>query len=94
MPVQASNSGGISRVQPKVACGTMARVRPTPGRAATLAEVTTMAKNTGKGHRKGAVKGRSDFQHQRTVQWFKRDSESGRILNGSRNQHKGVRNEK
>lgn len=53
-----------------------------------------MAKNTGKRHRKGAVKGRSEFQHPRTGQWFKRDSETGRILNGSRNQHKGVRNEK
>jgi hypothetical protein len=59
-----------------------------------LAEVTAMAKNTGKRHRKGAVKGRSEFQHPRTGQWFKRDSETGRILNGSRNQHKGVRNEK
>jgi len=51
-----------------------------------------MAKNTGKGHRKGAVKARSEFQHNRT--WFKRDTTTGKILNGSPNQHKGVRNEK
>lgn len=44
-----------------------------------------MAKNTGRGHRAGAVKGRSEF---------KRDTGTGRILNGSPNQHKGVRNEK
>ncbi len=53
-----------------------------------------MAKNTGKGHRKGAVKRRSELQHPITRQWLKRDSQTGRILNGSRNQHKGVRNEK
>jgi hypothetical protein len=51
-----------------------------------------MAKNTGNGHRNGAVKGRSEFQH--NGQWFKRDTSTGRILNGSTNQHKGVRNEK
>lgn len=51
-----------------------------------------MAKNTGKGHRIGAVKGRSEFEH--TGTWLKRDTGSGRILNGSPKQHKGVRNEK
>lgn len=51
-----------------------------------------MAKNTGRGHRVGAVKGRSEFQVGNT--WFKRDTATGRILNGSPNQHKGVRNEK
>lgn len=55
-------------------------------------EVTEMAKNTGKGHRVGAVKGRSEFK--RGTTWFKRDTATGRILNGSPNQHKGVRNEK
>lgn len=50
-----------------------------------------MAKNTGKGHRRGAVKGRSEFKVGNT--WFKRDAATGRILNGSRHQHKGVRNE-
>lgn len=53
-----------------------------------------MAKNTGKGHRVGPVKGRSEFQHRGTKQWFKRNTATGRILNGSPNQHKGVRNEK
>lgn len=51
-----------------------------------------MAKNTGRGHRVGAVKGRSEFQVGNT--WFKRDASTGRIMNGSPNQHKGVRNEK
>lgn len=51
-----------------------------------------MAKNTGRGHRTGAVRGRSEFQHNGT--WFKRDTATGRIMNGSPSQHKGVRNEK
>jgi hypothetical protein len=51
-----------------------------------------MAKNTGRGYRVGAVKGRSEFKHNGI--WFKRDAGTGRILNGSENQHKGVRNEK
>ncbi len=55
-------------------------------------EVIKMAKNTGNGHRKGAVKQRSEFK--RGDIWFKRDTKTGRILNGSPNQHKGVRNEK
>lgn len=55
-------------------------------------EVNAVAKNTGKGHRTGAVKGRSEFKHGTT--WFKRDASTGRILNGSPKQHKGVRNEK
>lgn len=51
-----------------------------------------MAKNTGEGHRRGAVKSRSEFRRGDT--WFKRDAKTGRILNGSPDQHKGVRNEK
>lgn len=51
-----------------------------------------MAKNTGHGSRKGAVKGRSEFKSGKA--WFKRDTSTGRILNGSAKQHKGVRNEK
>ena len=51
-----------------------------------------MAKNTGRGHRVGAVKGRSEFKVGKT--WFKRDTKTGRILNGSPNQQKWVRNEK
>ena len=45
-----------------------------------------------RGSRVGAVKSRSEFSH--NGQWFKRDTTTGRILNGSPNQHKGVRNEK
>lgn len=51
-----------------------------------------MAKNTGRGHRVGAVKGRSEFKSGTT--WVKRDSATGRIMNVSNNQHKGVRNER
>lgn len=51
-----------------------------------------MASNTGKGYRRGAVTGRSEFQSKGT--WFKRDTGTGRIMNGSTHQHKGVRNEK
>jgi len=50
-----------------------------------------MAKNTGQGHRVGAVKGRSEFKVGNT--WFKRDTATGRIMNGSSHEHKGVRNE-
>lgn len=50
-----------------------------------------MAKNTGHGYRVGAVKGRSEFKVGNT--WFKRDTSTGRIMNGSSHQHKGVRNE-
>lgn len=51
-----------------------------------------MAKNTGKGHRIGAVKGRSEFKNKGI--WFKPDTSTGRIINGSPKQHKGFRNEK
>ena len=51
-----------------------------------------MAKNTGRSHRVGAVKGRSEFKVGKT--WFKRDAAIGQIMNGSAKQHKGVRNEK
>ncbi len=51
-----------------------------------------MAKNTGKNTRIGAVKSRSEFQHD--GQWFKRNTTTGQIMNGSAKQHNGVRNEK
>jgi hypothetical protein len=51
-----------------------------------------MAKNTGKGSRKGAVRSRSEFKKGST--YFKRDTKSGRILNGRPKPHKGVRDEK
>lgn len=51
-----------------------------------------MAKNTGKGYRKGAVRNRTEFKSGGT--YFKRDTKSGQILNGSSKPHKGVRDEK
>ena len=42
-----------------------------------------MAKNTGHGHRNGAVTGRNEFKVANT--WFKRDTSTGRILDGSPN---------
>ena len=39
-----------------------------------------MAKSTGHGYRRGAVKGRSEFKVGNTC--FKRDTSTGRILNG------------
>jgi hypothetical protein len=52
-----------------------------------------MAKNTGKGSRRGAVKGRSEFKHPNGT-YVKRNTETGRIMNVSKNSHKGVRDEK
>lgn len=52
-----------------------------------------MAKNTGKNARKGAVKGRSEFQLP-NGQWMKRNTDTGRFMNVSPNPHKGVTNEK
>jgi hypothetical protein len=51
-----------------------------------------VAKNTGRGFRKGAVRGRSEFKSGDT--YFKRDTKTGRIMNGSPKPHKGVRDEK
>lgn len=51
-----------------------------------------MAKNTGKGYRVGAVKNRSEFKRDGT--WFKRNTATGQIINGSPKEHKGVTNEK
>lgn len=52
-----------------------------------------MARNTGKGHRIGAVKGRSEFKLP-SGNWAKRDKKTGQIMNQSKHEHKGVRNEK
>ena len=52
-----------------------------------------MAKNTGKGHRIGAVTNRSEFRHPNGT-YVKRDTTTGRIMNVSDNPHKGVRDEK
>lgn len=39
-----------------------------------------MAKNTGKGHRKGSVNDRSQVKNPKTGQWVKRDTETGRFM--------------
>lgn len=56
-----------------------------------------MAKNppTGDGHRKGAVKGRSQFKHPNGLH-YKRENSTGRILSAKKTggKYKGVRNEK
>jgi len=56
-------------------------------------EVMTMATNSGKGYRVGAVRRRSEFKHPNGT-YMKRDTETGRILNVSDRPHKGVRYEK
>lgn len=53
-----------------------------------------MAKNIGKGFRRGAVRNRSEFENPATGGFTKRDTRTGRILNNSPNPHKGVRDEK
>lgn len=52
-----------------------------------------MAKNTGRGHRVGAVRNRSEFKHPNGT-YVKRDTTSGRFMNVSDHPHKGVRDEK
>jgi V8-like Glu-specific endopeptidase len=49
----------------------------------------------GDGHRNGAVRDRSQFQHP-NGHWYKRDQDSGQIIdvNQNRQPHKGVRREK
>ena len=39
-----------------------------------------MAKNTGKGHRKGSVKDRTQVKNPKTDQWVKRDADSGKFM--------------
>lgn len=52
-----------------------------------------MAKNSGKGYRKGAVKGRSEIKHP-NGSYIKRNTSTGRFMNVSDKPHKGVRDEK
>ncbi len=54
-----------------------------------------MAKQTGKGHRKGAVTNRSQVQNTKTGLWTKRDTTTGRFTNVKRSggTFKGVRKE-
>ena len=55
-----------------------------------------MAKNTGRGFRRGAVKDRSQSQNPKTKDWTKRDSDTGRFMDGKEGgtPFKGVRREK
>lgn len=41
-----------------------------------------MAKNTGRGYRKGSVRQRSQVRNPRTSRWVKRDSGTGRFIDG------------
>lgn len=52
-----------------------------------------MAKNTGKGSRKGAVKDRTQFPNPNAGGHSKRDTKTGRIVENSPNKFKGVRRE-
>lgn len=54
-----------------------------------------MAKQTGKGYRKGAVTNRSQHENPRTGLWTKRDTETGKFtsVKTSGGSFKGVRKE-
>jgi hypothetical protein len=54
-----------------------------------------MAKNTGQGYRKGAVKGRSQVDNPVNENYTKRDTETGRFIDQKTDQEpfKGVRKE-
>lgn len=70
-------------------------VRPIrPGKVPQPKETTPMAKNTGAGHRRGAVRNRS--QVQTPTGWVKRDTDTGRFLDRKTDPQpfKGVRREK
>lgn len=54
-----------------------------------------MAKNTGKGFRRGAVRDRSQVENPKTETWTKRDARTGRFLSAKAGApYKGVRREK
>ncbi len=54
-----------------------------------------MAKNTGQGYRRGAVRNRSQVRNPKTGVWTKRDKETGRFVDGKADDvpFKGVRRE-
>jgi len=54
-----------------------------------------MAKNTGRGYRKGAVDNRSQTFNPRTKQWVKRNDDTGRFMDAKQDgtPFKGVRKE-
>ena len=53
-----------------------------------------MAKNTKEGHRIGAVKDRSQTYNEKTGQYVKRDTSTGKFLSASENMYKGIKMEK
>ena len=53
-----------------------------------------MAGNTNQGHRKGAVKDRSQTYNPKTEQFIKRDTTTGKFISASDNKYKGVKTEK
>lgn len=53
-----------------------------------------MAGNTNQGHRKGAVKDRSQIYNPKTEQFIKRDTTTGKFISTSSNKYKGVKTEK
>jgi hypothetical protein len=53
-----------------------------------------MASNTGKGYRRGAVRGRSQIRNPKNKTFVKRDTATGRFIDGKRRApFKGVRRE-
>lgn len=52
-----------------------------------------MAGNTGNGHRKGAVKGKSQTYNPKTKQHVKRDTKSGKFVSSKKTPYKGVKKE-
>jgi hypothetical protein len=63
------------------------------GRIIRGKRVTKLAKNTDDGYRRGAVRDRSQSQTP-NGEWTKRDTETGRYMDGSKERFKGVRQEK
>ena len=52
-----------------------------------------MAKNTGKNHRKGAVKDRTQVFNGKTQQFIKRDATTGKFISSKNTPYKGVTKE-
>lgn len=50
-----------------------------------------MAKNTGRGWRRGAVRNRTQTFNPLSLLWVKRDTKSGRLLKDKKTPWKGVR---
>ena len=53
-----------------------------------------MAGNTGKGYRAGAVKGKSQVKNDKTGQYIKRDTKTGKFVSSKKTPYKGVTKEK